>query len=331
MRKTKSSVNKPTATSSLTLWHEDPVLHPIARSDDGLLDIYKGLDTCDAHILDGHATKIATICDSANWHLTAALIEVGGEFAAAKMLLAGRGRDGHFRPWCMGQGHAMSSVYRAIDAYEVFQKCPTLGHFAKQAIYLLSTDSCPQAATEEAIQRAATGEFISPKLAREIVAKYTTESNEADANTSRPHAETAPSPAAKGAGGRKRLTQQANVQITSKGTTNGEHVACEVVVVNDGDDGAVPASSDSSTIIDVPATAVGDAAVAIDDAAIGNVAAKRRVANNGLLGLKTVAAALESLGIHGVYQEDLDRIRIALEQHAAESSQENEEMIECIL
>ena len=87
-----------------------------------------------------------------------AVIEVGKELKAAQDRLAGKGRDGMFRPWVQRCGFSKSAAYRAIAAFETFGKCPTVGHlFDPKALYLLSAPSCPEEATAEAIERAEKG------------------------------------------------------------------------------------------------------------------------------------------------------------------------------
>jgi len=69
--------------------------------------------------------------------------------------LAGKGRDGEFRPW-VGErcGFSKSSAYNYIQASQVFGVCPTVGQtFDATALYALSSDTCPEAATDEAIKR----------------------------------------------------------------------------------------------------------------------------------------------------------------------------------
>ena len=69
----------------------------------------------------------------------------------------------------------MSSVYRTIAAHEAFGKCPSVGHFDLQAVYLLSSDSCPEQATAEAMRRADRGDHIDGKRAKEIIAEHVSE------------------------------------------------------------------------------------------------------------------------------------------------------------
>jgi hypothetical protein len=156
----------------LAEWTAIPVLRPTAISSgkgSGAEDL---LDENDAHALRLHAERIANLRNDTNRTMTKAFIEIGAELSAANVLLAGRGREGQFRPWCRHQGLSMSSVYRAIAAHEAFEKCPTVGHFDAKAIYLLSAESCPKAAMAEAVRLAENGGYIDYKRAKEIVAKH---------------------------------------------------------------------------------------------------------------------------------------------------------------
>jgi TusA-related sulfurtransferase len=52
--------------------------------------------------------------------------------------------------------------------------------FEPTALYLLSAESCPAAATKEAIKRAKKGEQITAKVAKEIKAKHVPQEEEGD-------------------------------------------------------------------------------------------------------------------------------------------------------
>ena len=143
--------------------------------------VYHDLNHADAAALTQHANTIIKTIESTRRTLTEAIIEIGSQLSQAQAILAGKGREGLFRPWftnCCGL--PKTTVYRAIAAYEAFNKCPTVGHFDAKAIYLLSSDACPEAATQEAIQLAEDGEHIDYCRAKEIVAKYAGGSNDDD-------------------------------------------------------------------------------------------------------------------------------------------------------
>jgi len=135
--------------------------------------VYDGLDEDTASVLQHHAATITKIIRKTKRALVEETIRVGEELATAQSLLAGKGRDGSFRPWfreCCGL--SKSYVYRAIAAYKLFGKCPTVGHFEARAIYLLSSDSCPDDAIQEAITLTEGGEYIDYRRAKCITAQY---------------------------------------------------------------------------------------------------------------------------------------------------------------
>lgn len=103
-----------------------------------------------------------------------AVIEIGAAIHEAHEILAGNGRDGKFTGWIEGEcGLERSSAYRYLNAFEAFNKCPTVGHFSAGALYLLSEKSAPEKARAAAIKRAEKGETISKSVAEEIINSFT--------------------------------------------------------------------------------------------------------------------------------------------------------------
>jgi hypothetical protein len=103
-----------------------------------------------------------------------AVLQLGKALSEVHELLAGRGRDGMFRPWRRDRcGFAHATTYKNIAAFKTFGKCkPGLHLFEAKALYLLSAESCPEDAAKEAIRRAKKGEAITATVAREIKAKH---------------------------------------------------------------------------------------------------------------------------------------------------------------
>ena len=86
-----------------------------------------------------------------------AVVVIGRELNAVQERLAGKGRDGMFRPWLEKRcGFSHTIAYQDIAAYHTFgdEKCKDYLHlFDDSAIRLLSTESCPPEARKEAIRR----------------------------------------------------------------------------------------------------------------------------------------------------------------------------------
>ena len=296
-----------TSTTSLVEWTALPVLHSKAQSHGTKPGVENQLDENDALALRLHAERIAEFRNTINRTVTKAIIDIGGELSGARALLAGKGREGRFRPWCKRQGFSKSAVYRAIAAHVAFGKCPTVGHFDAKAVYLLSAESCPAAARAEAMRRAEQGNQIDHDLAKQIVAKFV------------------PKTTTKG----KRGSCRSDVEIGGKqaptittGTTPLEYQP----------EAEQPADEDVALTSDTRAVVTGDIAVDVlavgtDDSATATTGAERQT---GLAGLQTVIAALEDMGVYDEYRDVLDRIRVALEGNAGQE-EENEETDEWTL
>ena len=291
--------SRTTSTTGPAHWKAVPVLRAGAApcgKEPGEDDL---LDSKDTRALRRHAERIAQLCDSTNRTMTKAIVEIGAELSAAQALLAGLGREGRFRPWCKRQGFAMSTVYRAIAAHEAFGKCPTLGHFDLQAVYVLSANSCPEAATAEAMRLADKGDHIDGKRAREIVAEHVPEDTRSGKRRS---CESAVTQDSKSLPDRKRLTCSPEAELAAgedpETTCRDEAAAAE---------GHAPEH-------DGPAVGTSD---------LGTAGSEQAGGTEGLVGLQAVIAALESLGVYDDYREVLERIRLELERNSA--SEENRE------
>lgn len=139
--------------------------------------------------LDAHAKAIVNL----RARTIETSLEIGQHLEAAHQKLAGVGRDGAFGPWVKAKcGFSASTAYRYRAAYLVFGKCRTVTHFESKALYLLSLDSCPEAATKEAIHRSKKGERITYKVACELKRKHTSEGDN-DSSDEGAHATDTPS------------------------------------------------------------------------------------------------------------------------------------------
>ncbi len=128
---------------------------------------YKDLAKRDVTALEKHAASVANVQDQVRRISAEGVILIGKELKAAQERLAGKGRDGMFRPWVKHECRiSHNAAYQAIRAFDAFKKCNNLLHFFDaSALYLLSADSCPEEATEEAIRLAESGEKVTHKKA----------------------------------------------------------------------------------------------------------------------------------------------------------------------
>ncbi len=137
---------------------------------------YGDLDAESVDALERHAEAIAEEQSQVRRRAAQGVICMGRELAAAHDLLAGKGRDGLFRPWVQERCEfSYRTAYNAIQASETFgtKKCETVSHFFDvAAMYLLSSDSCPLGATEAAIRLAKKGRHITKRVAEELRNRY---------------------------------------------------------------------------------------------------------------------------------------------------------------
>jgi hypothetical protein len=142
---------------------------------------YGDLAADDADALEGHADTVGQIQGQVRRVAAEGVIAIGKELKAAHDRLAGKGRDGMFRPWVKERcGCGVTSAYKAMIAFDVFGKCSYCEHFDASALYLLSSDSCPEAATNEAVRLAKKGEHISHKRAKQLKVKHSPGDNDDD-------------------------------------------------------------------------------------------------------------------------------------------------------
>jgi len=120
--------------------------------------------------IEQHATAI----DDLQVRTIETVLKIGEHLDQVHKLLAGVGRDGAFAPWVRERCRfSTRTAYSYLGAYRTFgNKCEIVSHFSQRALYLLSSDGCPEAATEEAITRAEQGGQISFDVARELKVKH---------------------------------------------------------------------------------------------------------------------------------------------------------------
>lgn len=100
------------------------------------------------------------------------MLDVAARLKAAKRLLP----HGDFLTWVQScTGLESRTAQRMIRAYDVF-KCDTVSHcqgnLLDSAMYLLSSDSCPDGAREEAIRLAQDGMVVGKKIAQQLIDKH---------------------------------------------------------------------------------------------------------------------------------------------------------------
>jgi hypothetical protein len=218
-----------------------------------------------------------------------------------------------------------------------------VGHFDAKAVYLLSAKSCPEAAKDEAMQLAEGGEYVNDTLAKEIVAKHTpkdtpkglaagkerTAQADGEITVKHPLKSTiggTPQPdgvitakyAPKDTYSCKRRTAQADGEMAGKHNPKDPTSGAELTAQADGES----AAGNSSPATQGTGAATLEVLTTTDaDMMVSSADSERQTAEKGLLGLQTVIASLQDLGIYHEYQEMLDHIRIALEGNAGQDGE----------
>lgn len=141
---------------------------------------YAGIESADAKALKGHARKVASIQERVRKTAAEGLLAVGAELDIANAILAKAG-SGTFQKWCKCEcGISHGTAQRALVVYRVFGVRPNLGRTMDATpMCLLASESCPDAARAEALELAESGEHITAKVARELIAKHSGEPEEA--------------------------------------------------------------------------------------------------------------------------------------------------------
>ena len=84
-----------------------------------------------------------------------------------------RTEHGKFLVWVEAEfGMSKSQAYNLINIGKNFPILPKFGSFSKSALYALAAPSVPEAARQEAVQKASFGKQITHKEAKQIVAKH---------------------------------------------------------------------------------------------------------------------------------------------------------------
>lgn len=130
---------------------------------------YEGIDPEAKSKLIWYAGQIAA---AASDHVKRA-VEMGQLIYEAHELLAGVGRDGHFKPWVEKEcGFSRRTAYRYMAAWSRFGKCDSLSRFSAEAVYELSPNTVPTEASDEAMKLAKKGRRISIEVAKEILNRH---------------------------------------------------------------------------------------------------------------------------------------------------------------
>lgn len=135
---------------------------------------YTGIVPDDVAALERHAVTIDSVGPVVRKTESDGILVIGRELKAAQDRLANH-HDGTFNKWVEQRcGFSKRTAYNAISAYTTFG-CATVAQlFDARALYLLSAESTPEAATEEALRLANEGEVITHKRAKAIVDQYPT-------------------------------------------------------------------------------------------------------------------------------------------------------------
>ena len=132
-----------------------------------------GIDADDAKHLEKHAQKIEHAAAVIRKATVDAIMRIGEELSIARDRLANH-KNGTFRRWVQQRcGLSNGTITNILAAYEQFadsKYLPTVGKYVDaSAVYLLSSNSCPEEVFDEAMQRAESGEHITQKVVREMI------------------------------------------------------------------------------------------------------------------------------------------------------------------
>ena len=105
--------------------------------------------------IEQHAVRIDKTQEKVRRVSAECVIALGKEFAEAQERLANYG-NGQFQKWIKERcGITPRSAYNAINAHATFKDCEKSSQsFDTSALYLLSSDSTPEAATAATVARA---------------------------------------------------------------------------------------------------------------------------------------------------------------------------------
>jgi len=148
--------------------------------DDQIIDI----TPTHAEVIDPKRERLAVLAEDTRTRMKRSALDIyhiGANLLEAQNLLA----HGEFLGWIKAEfGMSKSSAYRFMDVGRAFQdKLPKMGslEIAASALYLLASPETPNAARNEALELAGTGETISPNKARKIIEKHTSVAAEVEA------------------------------------------------------------------------------------------------------------------------------------------------------
>jgi hypothetical protein len=129
--------------------------------------------------LEKHAKVICETIERVRKTTAEGVMKLGLELSAAQQKLSNHG-NGKFEKWCSVRcGLSPQHARRMIAVSDSFKDSNIM--FASSeptALYLLSAPSCPEEATQEAIELAEKGERITAKLARDIIKSHCPDADE---------------------------------------------------------------------------------------------------------------------------------------------------------
>jgi len=124
--------------------------------------------------VDARLKSLARQIAGSKKKLVANVLEIGRALTDAQDLLADHA-GGAFGKWVKQScKFSKRSAYRYMSAHLTFGGCATVAQrrFEPSTMYLLANDSTPSAAVTEAIEFAESGETVTGKIAKQLIAKH---------------------------------------------------------------------------------------------------------------------------------------------------------------
>jgi len=141
---------------------------------------YVDIPASDVKALEGHARAVLSIQDRQRKLTAENVLKLGKELKAAQERLSNHG-NGTFGKWCKERcGISPQHALRCISTTTEFggQRFEQIvQNFDASALYLLSSDTCPEDALSDALEAAKSGEVVTHKRAKEIIANYTVDAD----------------------------------------------------------------------------------------------------------------------------------------------------------
>jgi len=136
----------------------------------------EGVRPSDSSVIDVDARlkSLARQIAGSKKKLVANVLQIGQSLTEAQDLLASH-HGGAFGKWVKQScGFSKRTAYNYMGAHLTFGSCATVAQrrFELSTMYLLASDSTPSAAVTEAIDLAESGETVTGKTAKQLIAKH---------------------------------------------------------------------------------------------------------------------------------------------------------------